>query len=86
MSKKSKRLQGKDWYTYRKEHKLLLVGIYKSSNGNYRADVVDENNKSFHHWLHPIEAAKLEKSGYLSQHPAVDSSTLFNKEKHICKK
>ena len=79
MSKKSKRLQGRDWYTYRKEHKLLLVGIYKSSNGNYRADVVDENERHFHHWLHPIEAKKLEDSGYLDKHPAEDSNNLFVK-------
>ena len=76
---RSKRLQGADWYNYRKTHHLILKQIYRSAGGNYRADVVDENGRHFHHWLHPIEAKKLEDSGYLTEHPAEDSNNLFVK-------
>ncbi len=79
MNKRSRRLQGSDWYQYRKLHKLELLNIYKSSNGNYRADMKDEKGRRVHHWLHPIEAKKLEDSGYLTEHPAEDSNNLFVK-------
>lgn len=73
----SQRLQDKTWYRYRREHHLTLKNIYKSSHGNYRADMVDEHGKKFHHWLNPMEAQKLENSGYLKDHPAEDSNKLF---------
>lgn len=75
----SKRLQGSEWGQYRREHKLSLIDVYISSNGNYRADMKDENGKRVHHWLHPIEAERLEQSGYLKEHPAKDSDSVFKK-------
>lgn len=73
-----RRLQGEIWYNYRKNHKLSLICISKSKNGNYRADVLDEYYRHFYHWLHPIEAAKLEKSNYFDTHVCWDSDIIHN--------
>ena len=74
------RLQGTAWYNYRRQHKLRLVCISKSSHGNYRVDVLDENNHHNHHWLHPIEAASLEASGWLAINTCYESNELHSKD------
>ena len=73
-----KRLQGESWYNYRKNHKLSLICISKSKNGNYRADILDECYRHFYHWLHPIEAAKLESSNYFDTHVCLDSDIIYD--------
>ena len=68
------RLQGRDWYWYRKSHKLTLVCIIRSDAGNYRADVIDEHRQHNHHWLNQTEAKALERSGYFDSHKCYDES------------
>ena len=72
------RLQGEKWYNFRREHKLKLLCISISSNGNYRADVKDEKGRHWYHWLHPIEVENLKKSGWLENHITLDSNSLYN--------
>lgn len=80
MSKHSNRLQGKVWHDYRRKHKLVLISIYKSLRGNYRADMIvtDENNKKIHHYLNDIEAKRFEQSEYSKNHRVEDLQVLFD--------
>lgn len=73
----SSRLQGHDWYDYRCKHSLKLVCLSKSKDGRYRVDVLDENNKHFYHWLHPIEAKNLEKSNWCETHTIYELAELY---------
>ena len=73
----SRRLQGKEWYDYRKNHKLTLLCISESTNGNYRADVLDECGNHFWHWLHPVEVKNLESSSWLNNHVIYDTNELY---------
>ena len=75
----SRRLQGADFCQYRREHKLTLVDIRVSKSGNYRANMKDERGRKVHHWLNSMEAERLEQSGYLKEHPAKDSDSVFKK-------
>ena len=68
---KSNRKQGWEWVQLRKEHKLTLLCLSISAAGNYRADVMDEEGRHYHHWLHSDEAMKLEVSGYLDSHKPI---------------
>lgn len=72
------RLQGESWYRYRKEHKLTLLCISISSNGNYRVDVYDELNHHNYHWLHPIEVKNLKSSGWLEKYKVLNSELLYD--------
>lgn len=80
------RLQGRDWYNYRKQHHLTLLCISTSKAGNYRADCVDETGKRCYHWLHPIEQQKLKESDYFKTHRLVDSNELYIKTSEVRKK
>ena len=73
---RSNRKQGWEWAQLRKEHKLTLLCLSISAAGNYRADVMDEEGRHYHHWLHPKEVQKLEASNYLETHTPLAYSDL----------
>ena len=75
---KSNRKQGIDWKHLRKEHKLTLLCLSISKAGNYRADVMDEDGRHYHHWLSPDEVRKLNASGFLKEHKPLASEDLYH--------
>ena len=46
-----KRLQGSEWTNYKKNTKLVLLAIGKSSHGNYVSYTIDSNKKVIRHDL-----------------------------------
>lgn len=74
--KRITRLQGQDWYNLKKNNKLTLLCISVSSNNNYCC-FVRCDNKVYKHWLHPIEAEKLEKSQWFKEHIIYHSDELY---------
>lgn len=74
-----KRLQGLEWTNYKKNTKLVLLAIGKSSHGNYVSYTIDANKKVIRHWLGFSEVVSLESSDWLETHTVYDCNDLYKK-------
>lgn len=73
------RLQGLGWANYKRNNRLVLLAIGKSSRGNYVSHAVDGDKKVVRHWLGFSEVVSLESSGWLDAHTVYDSNDLYKK-------
>ena len=74
-----KRLQGLEWTNYKKNNKLVLLAIGKSSHGNYVSYTIDAQKRIIRHWLGFSEVVSLESSGWLDNHTVYNCNDLYKK-------
>ena len=76
MSKKQKRIQGKEWWDLRRSTKLQPLCVAKATN--YRVFVKTPDGLVYSHYLNPIEVEELKNSEWIKTHKIYPMSDLYS--------